>query len=254
MRALLALRAVALISPVLAAAMAGFVIVSLSGGGVARAEPGEHVDTLGDARCLTHRVPSGELRTTCFEGDPPEPFWWRSLADEDDARPRFDQVVNGFTIGPNVQTASSALCEAAGVSSEFALPEDARGTDADFTPRYLPAEAELVSGEALACGGTIVGLMRTYWVPPDLSIPRWGGYVDIVKSLTAEPVLHSDGPAARIKAAEVAGRPAVIVEPLTADGFGYSMLAIRDDGRHIIVIYANGITARDLVLIGEGLY
>lgn len=209
----------------------------------------------GDGRCTTYNLPGDEPYTTCFRGDPPEEFWYLPLLVADAARPRFEGTINGILVGQSVVTGAT-YCDARGFGSVsdrvFAEPERAVGSAVEISPDYLPPETTVGIADALQCGETIYYVSQTYFVKPDLSIPRWGGRLTIQRTLS-DPAVGVSGPEERFRAENVAGHPSVILEPLTEEGFGPSAIAIWD-GDVLTVVHASGLPLTELLRVAASLY
>jgi len=96
------------------------------------------------------------------------------------------------------------------------------------------------------CKGILVYVQRD-WVMrdegADFFIIRYQGEHAIDISASAD----------RISAGTIGGKPAALVEPITPDGYGYSMVIVAEDFG-ITVIAADGLPLEETVKIAEGLY
>jgi hypothetical protein len=207
-------------------------------------------------RCMTNVSPSGVEHASCFSGEPPREGWYLPLLAAEAEKPWFDGEINGIRIGPNVE-GGDAFCESIGAAAQedrAPVPfDESVGTPLSITPTYLPEGAEPLSSSATQCGGVVNYAEIEYWVPPDLSIPRWGGWIRVHR-WRGDPLLGLAGPAAdRAEASEVAGRPAVLFHPITEEGYGTSAIVIREDFG-LTFLLADGVSMADLVTVAEGLY
>jgi len=170
---------------------------------------------------------------------------------EEEAKPRFEGVVNGIRLyptgaGPAVER-QSICTDAAPEEVEHVTMSDVAGTPMEIIPTYLPAGAEETSPmwPPAKCKGILVYVQRD-WVMrdegADFFIIRYQGEQAIDISASAD----------RISAGTIGGKPAVLVEPITPDGYGYSMVIVAEDFG-ITVIAADGLPLEETVKIAEGL-
>jgi hypothetical protein len=136
------------------------------------------------------------------------------------------------------------FCSSIGVDSpdsKSVIPiEHTAGTLVEIAPGYLPggAEAEVTRSYAEQCGGMPYAAEVEYWIPPDLSILRWGGGIWISRGLGSSS-LGLTIAVDRAETGEIAGHPAAFFRPLTAEGFGFSAIAY-SDGAVLTVLLGDG--------------
>lgn len=218
-------------------------------------EVGSHPITTGAAQLAINedcpRAPPAEPSPTPVEPEPtPDLFLeWERARQEELAKPTFEGVVNGIRLyptGPEPLPRESA-CTGAGPEEIEYLPMSAiAGTPMDIIPTYLPAGAEERPPvwSPMACNGIVVNVEREWVIrgKGDFFIARRQG----------ERVTSIDASAERVSAATVGGKPAVLVEPITPDGYGYSMVVMAEDFG-ITVVVAFGLPLEETVKIAERL-
>lgn len=184
-----------------------------------------------------------------------EPGWFLPLLREDREKPRLDGVISGIRIGPAIVHDWSKVCQ--GLRGRYVDEEEVRGTPLDITVRYLPQGTVKEGALATKCGpgeGSLIVFEMEFSVPGDKAIGRFGGRLEISRSLVAEtPATNLNLPAERARPITVSGHRAVLIGPITDDGFGPSAVVINEPGR-LTRIVADGITAEELLRIAEGLY
>jgi hypothetical protein len=172
------------------------------------------------------------------------------LSQEEAAKPRFEGVVNGIRL---YRTGAAVTVQRKWACSD-AKPEDVQhpamsavaGTPMEIVPTYLPPDAEEVAPTwpPVVCKGVLVYVERG-WVTPGrgwFSIYRYEG----------EQAIDVDASVDRVSAASIGGKAAVLVKPLTPEGFGYSMVIVAEDFG-LTVVAADGLPIEETVKIAEGL-
>jgi len=168
---------------------------------------------------------------------------------EEEAKPRFDGVLNGIRLytggGRNVERKNA--CTGAGPDAAQEVPMDAIvGTPMEIAPSYLPANAkeQPPMWPPVGCNGIVTDVER-WWVIPgkgNLFIARRQG----------EHAVASGSSADRVSAATVGGKPAVLVAPLTPDGYGQSLVIVAEDFG-LTIVFADGLPLAETVKVAEGL-
>jgi len=172
------------------------------------------------------------------------------LQQEEDAKPKFEGVVNGIRLYPTGGGASErkdACTDAKPEEVQQVTMDAVAGTPMEITPTYLPDGAEELAPmwPPVVCKGTVVYAERRWNVRSrgaDFSIIRHQG----------EQAIDTDASAGRISAATVEGKRAAVVEPLTPEGYGYSMVIVAEDFGLTSVV-AFGLPIEETVKIAEGL-
>jgi len=173
------------------------------------------------------------------------------LRQEEAAKPKFEGVVNGIHIYPTDAPAAARrkdACSDAKASEVREISLDAvAGTPMEITPTYLPAGAEEVApfSAPLACGGTVVYVERQW------SVRNRDANFFVIRR-QGEQAIGEDASAGRISAATVGGKRAVLVEPLTPAGYGYSGVIVAEDFG-LTTVTAFGLALEETVKIAEGL-
>jgi hypothetical protein len=170
---------------------------------------------------------------------------------EEAAKPRFEGVVNGIRLyslgaGPDVQR-KDACSDAAAEEVEHLTLSAVAGTPMDIIPTYLPAGAEEQppTYPPVVCKGIVVSVERE-WVIRDR------GADFFISRRQGEQAIDIDASAERVSAATVGGKRAVLVAPLTPEGYGYSMVIVAEDfGVTVVVTF--GLPLEESVKIAEGL-
>jgi hypothetical protein len=202
----------------------------------------------------TSEVVAGQHETDVrHRGD----FWYVPLAQAEREKPRLDTVLAGISLGPD-QPTDTSICRAVPQGSPGSGPlslTDALGSDLAIAPAYLPAGARLRDEPYLTggvmCGGQVAAVTAQYDVPRGSS-SLYGGWLFISRR-QGEPALALDVASDRAIAAVVAGRPAVLISPLTDDGFGDSYIIVLEPWG-LTAIQADGLALAEVEAVAEGLY
>ncbi|MBW7940546.1 MAG: hypothetical protein H3C63_17575 [Candidatus Omnitrophica bacterium] len=239
-------RNAAFVSLLVAAAVVGFMLMRALGPTErAEAQAGRQDPPI--PQCMTYETPRQEMRTTCFSGPPPESGWYEPLLEAEREKPFFDGTLAGLRIGPNVEK-SDTFCKSIGATDrdDRSVIEIAHtaGTPVEISPSYLPEGSEAVRTYAEQCGGIAYSATVDYWVPPDLSIPRWGGEISVYRGMD-EATMGLAIAADRAETGEVAGYPAALFHPLTPEGFGYSAI-VYSNGEVLTFLLGDGVSLDDL--------
>lgn len=169
---------------------------------------------------------------------------------EEEAKPRFEGVVNGIRLYPTGAEPVQRKWACTGARPEEVqevLMSRVAGTPMEIVATYVPPGAEEVPAvwPPVVCKGTLAYVQREWVIRAegaDFSIQRRQG----------ERVVDIDASADRVSAATVGGKPAVLVEPITPDGYGYSMVIVAEDFG-ITAVVAFGLPLEETIKIAEGL-
>ncbi len=167
------------------------------------------------ALCLTTAIGAGSffaVRALVPDGasetgaEPPTPDFdlLDRLIEEDGAKPRFNGVINGIRIyDPDKGPERDSPC--IGAEPHWASPELTKTSPLDINPSYLPPGTVEQEAKAVECGGVLASVERLYGGP--------GGIFTIAR-FQGEPAMSISAPAERLKAISIAGKRAVLVEPV----------------------------------------
>jgi hypothetical protein len=170
---------------------------------------------------------------------------------EEAAKPTFEGVVNGIRLyGPDAERAvqrKDACTDARPEEVEDVAMSAVAGTPMEIAPSYLPAGAEELPPmwPPVVCKGILANVERQ-WIVRDKD-------VDIrISRRQGEHAIPADASAERVSAATVAGKPAVLIKPLTPEGYGYSSVIVAEDFG-LTVVSAFGLPLDETIKIAEGL-
>jgi hypothetical protein len=170
---------------------------------------------------------------------------------EEEAKPRFEGVVNGIRLYPtNAEPAvyrESACNYVKSEEREYVTMSEVAGTPMEITPTYLPPDAEEIDPmwPPVMCKGILASVERQ-WVIRDEGVHLF------IARRQGEHAADTTASADRISAGTIGDKPAVLVEPITPDGYGYSMVIVAEDFG-ITVVAADGLPLEETVKIAEGL-
>jgi hypothetical protein len=173
------------------------------------------------------------------------------IREEELAKPRFEGVVNGirlYATNADVPPQRNWACTGATPEEVEHVSMDAvAGTPMEIIPTYLPAGAEEVDAALppVICKGTVAYVEREWIIRRDDADFR-------IQCREGERVVDIDASADRVSASTVRGKPAVLVEPLTPDGYGRSIVIMAEDFG-FTVVSAFGLPLEETVKIAEGL-
>jgi hypothetical protein len=198
-----------------------------------------------------------------------DPFWWAPYFDEDAEKPRFNQEINGILVGPSAPAPDYAgLCTGPDVELRYLPAGSVVGSELDLEPGYLPEGVQaLPSPAAVAvrkCGGSVVTVLKEYDVPFKLNEEdptghplRAGGGFSILRERSTTRAFPLFGAAERMEPLWVAGRPAVLMQPVMPGsldiGMGHMAIVIAEDFG-LTVIQGDGLPLEEFIKIAEGLY
>jgi len=169
---------------------------------------------------------------------------------EEAAKRTFEGVVNGIRLyGADADRAvqrKDACSDASRDEVEHLAMSDVAGTPMEIVPTYLPAGAEEVAPmwPPMVCKGIVANVERQW-------IIRSKGFF-IISRRQGEQAIDTDASADRVSAATVGGKPAVLIKPLTPEGYGYSVVIVAEDFG-LTVIGADGLPLDETIKIAEGL-
>jgi hypothetical protein len=185
------------------------------------------------------------------EAQPDVRLEWERIRLEEAAKPTFEGVVNGIRLyGLDADAAvqrKDACSDASRDQVEHLSMSEVAGTPMEIVPAYLPAGAEEVDPmwPPVACKGILASVERQWSIR--------GKDVDIyIRRRQGEHAIATDASPERVSAGTVAGKPAVLVEPLTPEGYGYSAVIVAEDFG-LTVVSAFGLPLEETVKIAEGL-
>lgn len=182
----------------------------------------------------------------------------------DRALARFDQVLNGISVGPSSRHTSSGVC--APGDATWVNPDEAAGTSLEIRPSALPASAATGESKAVRCGSQIVHTEATYEVPTASDfVPRlrkgesWfdlehGGQIQIYRDVAARPGLESSISSERWTASSVNGLPSAVGHAVLRDELGESAVIVwNPDRQEQTVVRGFNIELSVLLAIAEEL-
>jgi hypothetical protein len=207
-------------------------------------------------------------------GDEPDagadlgPFWYSQALEEDAAKPRIArQTLSGILIGPDVPVPTIDVCEKDpdGASPVPTEEVDTRstGTPVEVNPAYLPDGVYVETAEGAECEGAVVNVVKRYLVPTKKDpagsrAPLWsgGGFV-VARTLTTRPQYPVEGAAERLRAVTIAGRPAVLVDPVKPLGHDIGIaeiIIVIDDGSGMTLVQGDGLPSEEFMKFAASLY
>lgn len=185
-----------------------------------------------------------------------DPFWYVEVEQAEKARPRFIGQIGAIPVSPTEEEVDACGdlrgpgARAAGTTLEDAA---SREPGLDPRPHELPAGTALVPGEGaygIDCEGEIVFTATAFefGVSADSS---YGGWLNVFRQRGAATA-RLDVAADRVSKVVVGSRPALLVEPLSKDGFGSSYVVI-DEPWGMTYIESFGLTAEQLLAVADSL-
>lgn len=179
-----------------------------------------------------------------------QPWWYVDVQKADDQHPRLDATIADIRLGPSVDMTNKLVNCPTGY--EQAAPGYVVPTETSAAPEYLPSTAESTSSGAVLCNGQVVAAEADYSILGDRATGRLGGRLQIYR-FRGERLFQIDVPQDRTRQGTVAGRAAVIVSPVTEDGWGLSAIFVYEPwGLTTLRVY--GMTEQELVRVAESLY
>lgn len=172
--------------------------------------------------------------------------------DFDAAKPRFEGPVNGFTLyryDTDVTIGDYSACGGP-ENATFIDPGAANETPLAVDPQHLPegsTEAtEPPSTGTIGCGDTAVKVSRE-WV----NVGPRRGLLQLARYYGAAEAII-DFPEDRVEACEIAAKRAVCAKPVLANGFGTSLILLREDFG-VTVAFRMDLEFAELVKIVESM-
>lgn len=174
-------------------------------------------------------------------GQPPDGEIERKVR-EDNAKPKFEGVLNGFRFyGSTNPPSPPPQCPAEGGQPSSA--GEIAASQLNFTVGYLPPGMKLTYEGGNTCSGTVVTIARNYAAP--------NGAMLIVGRGLGEPATEREAPADRLEPSTIGGRPAVIKKPVfPGDRFTIYM---RDDAGTLWIVSGFRLTVAEGLKVAEGL-
>jgi hypothetical protein len=164
---------------------------------------------------------------------------------EDNLKPRFTGVLNGFTfIGLGTPVPRSIDCtnaELKALSTDEAS-EAIRASDLEFEPTILAPDLALVSERATICNDEVISVGRVYEGDSArlLSIVR----------VKAAPIIESSWAQDTLAPRILGGRDAVVVGPVATDSF---IVFLRDE-ETLWIVSADPFEIDEVIAIADGLH
>jgi len=207
-------------------------------------------------------VPQGEELPAI--PDTSQPGWFHAYQLKEDAKPRYNQEIAGIMVGPDIDR---RLCPEPVLADEITKAETS-GTPVEVEPDYLPEGAQEDKGGADfgACEGEPALATRRYQVAPDEEQMRrvaageltffeaqHGSGITVHRRLSVLPRFMLNLPSERMRAGEVNGLPAVLVEPMFIEGYGHSAVIVWDEGTSVLTaVQATDLTLEETIRIAQG--
>jgi len=207
-------------------------------------------------------VPAGEELPAL--PDTSQPGWARPYVDREQRLPRYEQTISGITVGPDVD---ATLCPE-GIPAERVTYDATVASAVAIAPTYLPDNAKetLESAIFTACDGTPYLATREYLVLSDEADmrrvaageitffeARHAAAFGIHRRILREPAFPSALSSERARPTEISGLPAVVFDPMFAEGFGDASILLWDkDTMVMTVIQTTAMTISEAIRIAEG--
>lgn len=199
--------------------------------------------------------------------DTSQPGWFHPYQLIEDAKPRYNQLVGEILVGPDIDMGGD-LCTGTTKPDDITF-DSIIGSRVELSPAYLPPGAQADEHtESLACEGEPSFATTLYMIPPNEADSRrvkageitWfeaqhGGSVTLHRRVRPEASFQSFNPSERMRAGTVAGLPAVLVEPMFAEGYGEAEVIVWDaESSTMTVVQTTDFTLDEAVKIAEGLF
>lgn len=187
--------------------------------------------------------------------DTTKPWWYQPYLEEERTKARYDQTINGITVGPTAKHVTEPVC-VPGSTQEAAL-DRAAGSPVMIAPKYLPVGTVAGVASAMICPGSsgtsvAIAAYRAYSITPDPASGRRGGVIHISR-WRGEPSASVPIPAERWFAGTISGHPAAIAGPQLPIGFGESAVVVHANGV-VTMVQSSGLTLDEIRRVAEGLY
>ena len=196
-------------------------------------------------------VPVGRVAVGQTGASPDVRQEWERIRLEEAAKPTFEGVVNGirlYSLDAEAAVQRESACNYVKPEElEYVTMSDVAGTPMEIVPTYLPAGAEEVDPmwPPMVCKGILASVERQWLV-------RGKGVDIFIYRRQGEHATATDASPERVSAGTVSGKPAVLVEPLTPEGYGYSSVIVAEDFG-LTVVSAFGLPLEETIKIAEGL-
>lgn len=178
---------------------------------------------------------------------PGETPWYWPLLEAEDQKARPVGVFSGITVDTNFDRSIEGCTDENAALGQVA---DAYGSALDPRSPYLPIGTEQLSSEAMMCGGTVAWSRLEYLIPEDPQVSRYGGILMIYRA--RQNAVGLDYSADRLVETFIGSTPAIVIGPLTDDGFGRSVVVLNEPFG-VTVIKASGITLAELLKIASAI-
>ncbi len=185
------------------------------------------------------------------EGVPDIVLEWEAARQEEEAKPRFEGVVNGIRLyrtGAEPAVHRESACNYVKPEElEYVTISEVAGTPMEIVPTYLPAGAEEIAPmwPPMICKGILANVEREW-------IMRHEGANFFIARRQGEQAIDINASADRVSPGTINGKPAALVAPITPDGYGQSMVIVAEDFG-ITIVSAFGLPLEETVKIAEGL-
>ena len=181
--------------------------------------------------------------------------WHVPYMDQWGRLPLYDQTLAGIAVGPTVEMGG------------FTCSPDRPSSLLAITPRFLPEGVvrEEEHGSDVCAQGVMndISYYRP-WNEDDLQRlnreeigffeARGGGYFHVFKRFMTVPAWQMSFPGEKLRAGTINGYPAVIGEPMFAEGFGDSLIIIYQPNVQVLTVIGGvQISSEELFSIAEGL-
>ena len=193
----------------------------------------------------TSETPAGVAKDELPDTSVPD--WGLPFRDEEAAKPRYAETINGIRLVPPRGDESVAVCKPG--EAKHATRESGDGSVLAVRSEYLASSAQLDPAftEQIECAGRIVVLERFYVVQHEPGAPErigsgevsWfdvehGGYLWVTRMILTGPAWGgADVPSDQWSAATVAGLPAAVGTP-AMPGFSHSSVVVWDANTGIL--------------------
>lgn len=178
-----------------------------------------------------------------------EPLWYQAEQERDDGIERFDGTILGIRIGPAVDGRESLITCSGNYQQTTDVPDV--GAILSPLPSYIPPDTERIETSAVLCLGEVVSAEARYSMKADRSAGRLGGQLQIYR-FKGTREFRFDAAANRVNEMTIGNTQAVVVEPITVEGYGRSAVFISEPWG-LTTIRASGITISELLRIAESL-
>jgi len=193
----------------------------------------------------------GEARADLPPSMAPDLAEFNAALEADRLKPRLDDVViNDIHVGVDVERkyGGSGYCNSDTARAQYTDPAKAEGTELEIPSGVLPAAFREANVEAVECGGVLIGIERTYNIPPPTDIG-----VSVARLRVApgeERAWNLYGAAERIGPITVSGKKGVVERAIKPPFDTTTIVLYEDSG--ITVVRAD-LSVEETAKIAEGL-